>query len=104
MEALAADTAEAREYEAQLGAIMGESWVGEDEAEVVAELEALERAVFAEELPEVPAAPVAGAEEAEAAGAEALPDAPTHDIDPAEALRQKAAAAGGRLRADPLPA
>eukprot|EP00873_Tetraselmis_striata_P043306 jgi/Tetstr1/463570/TSEL_008449.t1 len=104
VEALAADTAEAREYEAQLGAIMGESWVGEDEAEVVAELEALERAVFAEELPEVPAAPVAGAEEAEAAGAEALPDAPTHDIDPAEALRQKAAAAGGRLRADPLPA
>jgi charged multivesicular body protein 6 len=113
VERLAEDTADAKEYEERLSSLMGESWTGELDGEVAEELEELERAVFGVELPELPAkslpstanettttTPTAVEEEEE----EELPAVPDHEIDPAEVLRQKAKHAGGKLRADPLPA
>jgi charged multivesicular body protein 6 len=73
VEKLMEDTAEAREYQDQLQRALGESWTGQDESEIEAELAVLETEVSQEQLPSVPAA-AAGIEKKE----EALPSVPTH--------------------------
>lgn len=105
VEKLAEDTADAKQYEQRLNQLMGESWTGELDDEVIEELKQLERVVLGEELPEVPESQLPGAE-VEKPREEALPDAPSHQVDPAEMLRAKAKAEGGRVRAreEPLPA
>uniref|UniRef100_A0A061S574 Charged multivesicular body protein 6 n=1 Tax=Tetraselmis sp. GSL018 TaxID=582737 RepID=A0A061S574_9CHLO len=99
VEKLAEDTAEAKEYEDRLQQLMGESWCGHDDEEVLHELEELERSVFASELPEVPS----GASELTQAH-EKLPDVPESELENVDALRAKARAAGGKVRAEPVPA
>mmetsp|Transcript_15702 Transcript_15702/g.43928 ORF Transcript_15702/g.43928 Transcript_15702/m.43928 type:complete len:233 (+) Transcript_15702:166-864(+) len=100
VEQLAEDTAEAKEYEQHLAQLMGESWTGELDAEVMEELESLERVVFGEELPELPEKQLAPTEAVE----EALPEVPDHTPEPADLLRAQAKAAGGKVKAEPLPA
>ncbi len=71
VEKLMEDTAEARKYQDQLQRVLGESWTGEDEGAIEAELEALASEMLKEELPAVPAGKVKTAEEV-------LPSVPTH--------------------------
>ncbi len=70
VEKLMEDTAEAREYQDQLQRALGESWTGEDEGAIEAELEALASEMLEEELPAVPAGKVKTEE--------VLPSVPTH--------------------------
>ena len=71
VEKLMEDTAEAREYQDQLQRALGDSWTGEDEGAIEAELEALASEMLKEELPAVPAGKVKTEEEV-------LPSVPTH--------------------------
>ncbi len=74
VEKLMEDTVEAHEYQDQLQRALGESWTGEDEDAIEAELAALVAAVVQEELPAVPAVPVAKVKKEE----QYLPSVPTH--------------------------
>ena len=102
VEKLAEDTADAKEYEQRLNQIMGESWTGELDDEVLLELEQLEEAVFGAELPSVPDKPL-GTKENNPLEEESLPEAPTHEVEPADMLRAQAKAAGGRVRTKEEP-
>ncbi|XP_043718702.1 vacuolar protein sorting-associated protein 20 homolog 2-like isoform X2 [Telopea speciosissima] len=77
------DTAEAKAYQDEINAILGEQLSAEDEEEVLAEFESLETELTLQDLPKVPAPSVASAEEgatAESNGIDedlGLPDVPT---------------------------
>jgi charged multivesicular body protein 6 len=100
---LAEDTADAKEYEQRLNQLMGESWTGELDDEVLQELERIEEAVFGEELPDVPNTHPLGNEEKSPAEAASLPDVPTHEIEPVDLLRAQSKATGGEVRAKEEP-
>ncbi|XP_043718700.1 vacuolar protein sorting-associated protein 20 homolog 2-like isoform X1 [Telopea speciosissima] len=57
------DTAEAKAYQDEINAILGEQLSAEDEEEVLAEFESLETELTLQDLPKVPAPSVASAEE-----------------------------------------
>ncbi|XP_043718703.1 vacuolar protein sorting-associated protein 20 homolog 2-like isoform X3 [Telopea speciosissima] len=77
------DTAEAKAYQDEINAILGEQLSAEDEEEVLAEFESLETELTLQDLPKVPAPSVASAEEAQTAESNGidedlgLPDVPT---------------------------
>ncbi|XP_042507254.1 vacuolar protein sorting-associated protein 20 homolog 2-like [Macadamia integrifolia] len=77
------DTAEAKAYQDEINAILGEKLSAEDEEEVLAEFENLETELTLQDLPKVPAPSVASAEEAATVESNdidedlALPDVPT---------------------------
>ncbi|ONK70506.1 uncharacterized protein A4U43_C05F34410 [Asparagus officinalis] len=74
------NTAEAKAYQDEINAVLGERLSAEDEEDVLAEFENLESEITLQDLPAVPAAEVPVAEEAEEAHADEeldLPDVPS---------------------------
>jgi len=96
VEKLMEDTIEAREYQDQLQRALRESWTGQDDSEIEAEMAALQREVSREELPSVPA--TAAVEKKE----EELPSVPTHKPIAVPATQQTAAAKRQENEPQPL--
>lgn len=82
VEKLMEETADAREYQEQLKAALGESLTAVDEAATEAELAALEGEVAREVAAELPSVPTAAAVVPEPQDKEeqVLPSVPTHDV------------------------
>lgn len=94
------DTVEAKAYQDEINAVLGERLSPEDEEDVMAEFENLENELTVQDLPAVPAAEK---EEAPPADEELdLPDVPTKR--PALAEENKAPAQQRKVLEEPLPA
>lgn len=101
------DTAEAKAYQDEINAALGERLSAEDEENVLAEFENLESEITLQDLPAVPAPPVPATKEAEELQAEEvldLPDVPTKTPVVAAEENPSRAPAERKVLEEPLPA
>ncbi|XP_073145957.1 vacuolar protein sorting-associated protein 20 homolog 1-like [Henckelia pumila] len=95
------DTAEAKAYQDEMNAILGEKLSAEDEEEILAEFENLETQIMLQDLPKVPSA-VSSAEEQEEKLD--LPDVPTKAPGVPERVTDSSSESRSKVMEEPLPA
>lgn len=94
------DTAEAKAYQEEINAILGEKLSAEDEEEILAEFENLESQITLQDLPEVPSVVPSSAEDEEKLD---LPDVPTEAPIAPNAIADRVPA-GKKVMEEPLAA
>uniref|UniRef100_A0A7N0TUS2 Uncharacterized protein n=1 Tax=Kalanchoe fedtschenkoi TaxID=63787 RepID=A0A7N0TUS2_KALFE len=97
------DTEEARAYQDEINAILGEKLSSEDEEEILEELESLETQLALQDLPKVPTIVPTTKEEEDHLD---LPDVPTKPPTASEVVEEEAArvATAKKVMEEPLPA
>ncbi|KAK4403269.1 Vacuolar protein sorting-associated protein [Sesamum angolense] len=96
------DTAEAKAYQDEISAILGEKLSAEDEEEILAEFESLETQITIQDLPEVPSAAPSTEEPEEELD---LPDVPTKAPPIPQATTESSEISAHRkVMEEPLPA
>ncbi|KAG8369357.1 hypothetical protein BUALT_Bualt14G0002900 [Buddleja alternifolia] len=99
------DTAEAKAYQDEINAILGEKLSAEDEEEVLAEFEDLETQLGLQDLPKVPSAAPQSTKEEEEDDKLDLPDVPTKvPVIPEQMAESSEISAHRKVMEEPLPA